>query len=161
MNDEIHNNINDIKNILNSINSTDAIEFSKWTKEKANLRYNGQLPKFPIYNNFIYWCNLGINVGSEQNKLRPVLILKTSKNSPICTILPLTTKRLNDQFWFHIDMEEIDSTVLVEQLKVVSKLRITDPYRKKGQLVSISQIDWNNINSQLESIYRLRPLKSK
>ena len=161
MNDEIHNNIEDVENLLQSINSVDAVEFSKWTKEKANLRYDGELPKFPIYNNFIYWCNLGINVGSEQNKLRPVLVLKTPKNSPICTILPLTTKRLNDLFWFHIDLEEIDSTVLVEQLKVVSKLRITDPYRKKGKLVTISQNDWDKINSQLESLYRLRPLKNE
>lgn len=130
-------------------------------KEKANFRYNGELPTFPIYNNFIYWCNLGINIGSEQNKLRPVLVLKTSKNSTICTILPLTTKRLKDQFWFHIDLEKVDSTVLVEQLKVVSKLRITDPYRKKGQLVTISQNDWDKINSQLENLYRLKPLKNE
>lgn len=160
MNNEIHNNIKSTEILLNSINNTDTIEFSKWTKEKANLRYNGQLPKFPIYNNFIYWCNLGINIGSEQNKLRPVLILKNSKNSPICAILPLTTKRLNDYFWFHIDLEEIDSTILIEQLKVVSKLRVTNPYRKKGQLVSISPNDWNKINLQLENLYRLRPLKN-
>ena len=161
MNIEIHNNLDEVKNFLDTINTTDAIQFSEWTKEKANLRYNGKLPKFPIYNNFIYWCNLGINIGSEQNKLRPVLMLKTSKNSPICTILPLTTKRLEDVFWFHIDLEEVNSTVLVEQLKVVSKIRITDPYRKKGQLVTISTNDWNKINSQLESLYRLRPLKNE
>ena len=88
-------------------------------------------------------------------------MLKTSKNSPICTILPLTTKRLKDGFWFHIDLEKVDSTVLVEQLKVVSKIRITDPYRRKGQLVTISTNDWNKINLQLESLYRLRPLKNK
>ena len=161
MNTEIHINIKETENLLKNINNSDAIHFSEWTKEKANLRYNGKLPKFPIYNNFIYWCNLGINIGSEQNKLRPVLILKTSKNSPICTILPLTTKRSEDNFWFHIDLEEIDSTVLVEQLKVVSKIRITDPYRKKGKLVTISQNDWDKINSQLESLYRLRPLKNE
>ena len=92
---------------------------------------------------------------------RPVLILKTSKNSPICTILPLTTKRLEDNFWFHIDLEEINSTILVEQLKVVSKIRITNPYRKRGKLVTISQNDWYKINSQLESLYRLRPLKNE
>ena len=161
MNSEIHINIKETENLLENINNFDAIQFSEWTKEKANLRYNGKLPKFPIYNNFIYWCNLGINIGSEQNKLRPVLILKTSKNSPICTILPLTTRRLEDDFWFHIDLEEIDSTVLVEQLKVVSKTRITDPYRKKGKLVTISQNDWDKINSQLESLYRLRPLKNE
>ena len=161
MNTEIHINIKETENLLKNINNPDAIHFSEWTKEKANLRYNGKLPKFPIYNNFIYWCNLGINIGSEQNKLRPVLILKTSKNSPICTILPLTTKRSEDNFWFHIDLEEIDSTVLVEQLKVVSKIRITEPYRKKGKLVTISQNDWDKINSQLESLYRLRPLKNE
>ena len=161
MNTEIHINIKETENLLKNINNSDAIHFSEWTKEKANLRYNGKLPKFPIYNNFIYWCNLGINIGSEQNKLRPVLILKSSRNSPICTILPLTSKRLQDKFWFHIDLEEVDSTVLVEQLKVVSKLRITDPYRKKGNLVTISPNDWDKINSQLEKLYRLRPLKKE
>lgn len=161
MNYEIHNNIVEAENLLSSIHNVDAIQFSEWIREKSNLRYNGNLPKFPIYNNFIYWCNLGINIGSEQNKLRPVLILRSSKNSPICTILPLTTKRLQDGFWFHIDLEEIDSTVLVEQLKVVSKIRITNPYRKKGNLVTISLDDWNKINSQLEELYRLRPLKDE
>ena len=161
MNDEIHNNIEETEILLNNINNSDAIQFSEWTKEKANLRYNGKLPKFSIYNNFIYWCNLGINIGSEQNKLRPVLILRTSKNSPICTVLPLTTKRLQDGFWFHIDLEEIDSTVLTEQLKVVSKIRITNPYRKKGKLVVITKNDCSKINSQLESLYRIRPIKDE
>jgi mRNA-degrading endonuclease toxin of MazEF toxin-antitoxin module len=146
---------------LQELNNLDSIEFSKWTKEKVTLKYKSQIPSFPIYNNFIYWCNLGINIGSEQNKLRPVLILKTSKNSPICTILPLTSKRLHDKFWFHIDLDEIDSTVLVEQLKVVSKLRIMEPFRKKGKLIAISQKDWNQINHQLENLYRLRPLKEE
>ena len=72
MNTEIHINIKEAENLLNSINNSDTIQFSEWTKEKANLRYNGKLPGFPIYNNFIYWCNLGINIGSEQNKLRPI-----------------------------------------------------------------------------------------
>ena len=61
----------------------------------------------------------------------------------------------------HINIEEIDSTVLIEQLKVVSTIRITNPYRKKGNLVTISLNDWNKINSQLESLYRLRPLKDE
>ena len=155
MNDEIHNNIEKTKKLLQNINNSDTIQFSEWTKEKANLRYNGQIPSFPIYNNFIYWCNLGINIGSEQNKLR------TSKNSPICSILPLTTKRLQDNFWFHIDLEKINSTILVEQLKTVSKIRLTNPYRKMGNMISITQNDWNKINSQLAALYKLRPLKDK
>lgn len=159
MNEEIKKNLKETENILQTINSDDARDFAKWTKEKTILRYNSNKPNFPIYNNFIYWCNLGINIGSEQNKLRPVLVIKTSASSSICTILPLTSKRLNDNYWYHVDLEQINSTVLVEQLRVASKTRFITPYRKSGKLVTISENDWNKINLQLENLYRLRPLK--
>ena len=159
MNEEIHKNIQNAENVLLSINTVDTIEFSEWIKEKVKLKYQVNIPVIPIYNNFIYWCNLGINIGSEQNKLRPVIIIRTSKNSSICTIIPLTSKRLNDELWYHIDLEDIDSTALVEQLRVISKIRIVNPFRKKGKLVTISQSDWNKINYQLEVLYRLKPLK--
>ena len=70
MNEQIHSNLEETENLLQNINNDDTIEFAQWTKDKANLRYNYEMPKFPIYNNFIYWCNLGLNIGSEQNKLR-------------------------------------------------------------------------------------------
>ena len=54
-----------------------------------------------------------------------------------------------------------NNNIIIKQLKVVRKIRITDPYRKKGKLVTISQNDWYKINSQLESLYRLRPLKNE
>ena len=157
MNKEICKNIEETVNLLESINSYDAVEFSKWINEKVKLRYKGQMPKFPIYNNFIYWCNFGINIGSEQDKLRPAIIVKTFKSSPLCTVIPLTSKRLDDQFWFHVDLEDIDSTALIEQLKTVSKLRMVQPFRKKGNLVIISKKDADKINSQLDILYRLKP----
>ena len=40
MNTEIHINIKETENLLKSINNSDAIQFSEWMKEKANLRYN-------------------------------------------------------------------------------------------------------------------------
>lgn len=160
MNVLIHNNINETENLLQSIGNKDAEEFSKWTKEKTEIRYNISFPAFPIYNNFIYWCNLGINIGSEQNKLRPIIILKTLKNSPVCSIIPLTSKRFNDNLSFHIDLEKIDSTALIEQLRVISKLRIIKPFRQKGNMITISSNDWYKINSQLENFYKLRPLKN-
>lgn len=156
----IHNNICETEKLLQLISNTDSVEFSQWIKDKTILRYNGEIPTFPIYNNFIYWCNLGINIGSEQNKLRPILIQKSFAKSPICSIIPLTTKRLNDNYLYHIDLDVIDSTALLEQLRVVSKLRIVKPFRKKGKLMIISSNDWNKINSQLEVLYRLKPLKN-
>ena len=159
MNKEIHENMQNAENLLQVINTIDTIEFSEWIKEKAKLKYKGNMPIFPIYNKFIYWCNFGINIGSKQNKLRPVIIIRTSKNSSIATIIPLTSKRLKDEFWYHIDLEDIDSTALVEQLRVISKIRIINPFRKKGKLVAISESDWNKINYQLKILYRLKPLK--
>ncbi|MBR6613596.1 MAG: type II toxin-antitoxin system PemK/MazF family toxin [Clostridia bacterium] len=161
MNKEISDNLKETELILQDINNTDSLEFSKWTKDKTILRYHSKLPTFPIYNNFIYWCNLGINIGSEQNKLRPVIVLKSYSTSPICTILPLTSKRLNDNYWYHIDLNKIDSTVLVEQLRVISKVRFVKPYRKKGTMVTISINDWYKINEQLKKMYILRPLENK
>lgn len=98
MNKEIHENIIETEKILLNINEVDAIEYSIWTKEKekAKLKYNGIIPNFPIYNNFIYWCNLGINIRSEQNKIRPVIIVGSTIKSPIAIIIPLTSKRLKD-----------------------------------------------------------------
>ena len=87
MNKEIHENMQNAENLLQSINTIDTIEFSEWIKEKAELKYKGNMPIFSIYNNFIYWCSLGINIGSEQNKIRPVIIIRTSKNSSIATII--------------------------------------------------------------------------
>lgn len=161
MNNEIVEKFKELENLFKTINGVDKLEFLEWMKQKADIKYNKKLPSFPIYNNFIYWCNLGINIGSEQNKLRPVIILKSANKSPICSIIPLTSKRLNDEIWFHIDLKEIDSTALIEQLRVISKLRIISPYRKKGNLVTISKEDWDKINFQLESLYRLRKLKDE
>ena len=158
INTEIHNYICKTEEQLNNSGFNNPIEFAEWTYEKAKINFNAAFPNFPIYNNFIYWCNLGINIGSEQNKIRPTLILRSFKQSPICTILPLTSKRLQDKFQFHIDLENLNSTVLIEQIRVVSKLRFLNPYRLKGKLVTISQNDWDKINIQLENLYKLRPL---
>ena len=143
MNKEIHENILETEKILQATNGQDTVEYSIWTKQKALLKYNENIPVFPIYNNFIYWCNLGINIGSEQNKIRPVIIVGNTIKSPKAIIIPLTSKRLKDEFWYHIDLEKLDSTALVEQLRVISKIRIISPFRQKGKMVIISKSDWN------------------
>ena len=78
----------------------------------------------------------------------------------VAIIIPLTSKRLKDEFWYHIDLEKLDSTALVEQLRVISKIRIISPFRQKGKMVVISKLDWNKINRQLQVLYRLKPLKN-
>jgi len=155
MNKEINRNFNETIDILSGLNETSAVEYATWTKDKAKIKFKKDMPSFPITSNYIYWCNLGINIGSEQNKIRPVLVIKTKRNSPICTILPLTSERINDTRWYHIDLESQNSTVLIEQLKNISKLRIITPHRRKGKLTKITLNDWNNINSALTRYYNM------
>ncbi len=155
MNKEILNQFDETLGILSDIDETSAIEYATWTKYKAKMKFKKNIPSFPITSNYIYWCNLGINIGSEQNKIRPVLVVKTKINSSICTILPLTSERMNDTRWYHIDLENQDSTILIEQLRNISKLRIINPHRTKGKLTKITLNGWNNINYALTKYYSM------
>ena len=155
MKQRIRKKFDETEKILENVNEKEAIEYATWTEEKAQIKFKKSMPKFFITNNYIYWCNLGINIGSEQNKIRPVLVIKTKSNSPICTILPLTSERMNDTRWYHIDLENYNSTVLVEQLRNISKLRIISPYRLKGKLIKITLNDWNIINNAVTKYYKM------
>lgn len=155
MNQEIKKQLNKVETIISNINEKSGIEFATWTKNKAIIKFQKQMPSFAITNNYIYWCDLGINIGSEQNKIRPVIISKTKKESTICTIIPLTSERIDDTRWYHIDLENQTSTALIEQLRNVSKLRIISPLRMKGKLVKISLNDWEKINSAIKEYYSL------
>lgn len=159
MKQRIRKKFDETEKILENVNEKEAIEYATWTEEKAQIKFKKSMPKFSITNNYIYWCNLGINIGSEQNKIRPVLVIKTKSNSPICTILPLTSERMNDTRWYHIDLENYNSTVLVEQLRNISKLRIISPYRLKGKLIKITLNDWNIINNAVTKYYKMTKWK--
>lgn len=101
-------------------------EFDKWNSLKKNVEnYSG------VYANTgeIWWCNIGINIGSEscgKNHLfeRPVLILKVL-NTRLFLIAPLTTK--NKKILNHIQIPFTDkqSFLMIEQIKTISSKRLT------------------------------------
>ena len=159
LNKKIEENLKNTSDILLNIDVDRAFEYAKWTYDKAHIKFKKEMPGFAITSNYIYWCDLGNNIGSEQNKIRPVLIVKTKKNAPICTILPLTSERMTDTRWYHIDLENQDSTVLIEQLRNISKLRIISPMRLKGKIVKITEKDWEQINYALQNYYVLTKLQ--
>lgn len=159
--DIVHENFLEAEDIVRRKSNDKGIDFSNWTKEKSELKYIADMPSFPIYNNFIYWCNFGINIGSEQNKKRPAIIIRTENKSNICTVIPLTSERMDDTMWYHIDLECEKYTALVEQIRTISKIRIINPFRRKGKMISINQNDWEKINIELKRMYQLRKLKEE
>lgn len=141
---------------MSNIPYDDIQEFMDWTKTKSELKFNSQAKSFPIMYNCIYWAFMGCNIGSEEGKHRPVLVTRTYKNSPICTVIPLTSQRLNDEYWYHIDLENHDSTALCEQMRIIDLTRIEKPYRIKGEIMSISKRDWEEINKEILWLYKLQ-----
>ncbi len=133
----------------------------QWTVLKNQIRHLGAEKDFHIFNNFIYWAHLGINIGSEQEEDRPVLVVRTTKESTVCTIIPVTLERLNDKIPYHIDISNGIGTALVEQIRTISKDRI---YAKKfinHEHATINNDDHKHINEQLRYLYTLKPIYNK
>lgn len=141
------------------INYDDFKEFMDWTNVKSQLKFKPCVAKdFPINYNCIYWAYMGSNIGSEEGKHRPVLVTRTYGRSTIVTVVPLTSQRLNDGFWYHVDLEKRNSTALVEQMRTIDIIRIEKPFRTAGKIASITEDDWKKINKQINFLYKLSPL---
>lgn len=159
---KVKDNLETIKELLLEQEAQDAYEFSNWLKDKTDYRYYKDINNdIFIFNNQIYWANLGLNIGSEQELCRPVLVIQTSKESTVCSIIPLTLERLNDGRDYHVDLENGKSTALVEQVRVISKKRIYNYYYEKRKYAIITETDWKKINEQLGLLYILKPLYKK
>ncbi|MGO0063460.1 type II toxin-antitoxin system PemK/MazF family toxin [Brevibacillus fluminis] len=133
------------------------VKFVKWMKQKADLAFGSEPAfQFPIFRKGIYWAELGENIGSEENKHRPVVLLWSTKEAPIAVVVPLTTQRLNDEYFFHIDLEHFNNTVLIEQIRTISLRRITYPLRAKGRVASVSNQDIVKIDDAIRMLFTTR-----
>ena len=121
------------------------------------------MPKkvFHIFNNYIYWTNLGSPYGHEQGLSRPCLVIRTTKEAEICTIIPLTLERLNDNIPYHIDLSNGKSTALVEQIRTIDKKRIYDKLYLNKKHATITEEDRVKINEQIDYLYTLKQIYKK
>lgn len=111
-----------------------------------------------IFYNYIYYAHLGEGVGSEQSGDRPVLVVDCYVTSSVCVVIPITLERLSDNKPYHIDLSNGRGTVLVEQIRTISKSRIYKNLYVNKKYATISDEDRDKINAQLENICRLKPL---
>lgn len=85
----------------------------------------------------IWTCELGQNIGSEENKIRPVIIVQNNtgnEKGPTTIVVPISNRQ--KKIKVHIQLRESDyklvegeaqkvtGTVLCEQIKIVSKVRL-------------------------------------
>lgn len=102
-------------------------DFDTWNtlKKKVDGRTN-----IPFANQRdIWWCSLGVNVGSEEdgkNELfeRPVLVLKVFSKTML-RVAPLTSKERNDVYHIPISYNGTRGSVILSQIKTISTKRLS------------------------------------
>lgn len=106
-----------------------------WNQIKKRLKFDVNVPQMPkCYKYGIYFAYLGTNVGSELNKLRPVLIWKRheSHTNPIDNsyyVFPLSSKIPTKSFTYNvtININGKDNVIHLNDGRRISGLRILKP----------------------------------
>lgn len=140
--DTIENKINESKNRKELLQQALIIKkiykYVEWTNE--GIKMNDNVPnrsKVIPKRGEIWTCELGQNIGSEENKIRPVIILQNDTgnvNAPTTIVVPISNRpkriavhialRSGDFILVEGEKMEITGTVLAEQIRVVSKARL-------------------------------------
>lgn len=131
----------------------DGIHYLKWCKDKYKMNAN-DIEIMNLKQNGIYWINMGFNVGSELRKLRPAILWRATKDKKTWTIIPLTTKKKNDNYYFHYDLETLkEGTAKIENIMNYSYKRIIAPYFSKNKLAILTDNDYKEICKIISKYY--------
>lgn len=145
-------------------NIKEIYEYIHWASNKIYINDSvseslGRIPK----RGEIWTCQLGKNIGSEENKIRPVIIIQNDTGNgkgPTTIIVPISNRpkkiathiELRDSDYVLVEGEKnkVTGTVLCEQIKVVSKARL-------GRHVATLKSDFveNILNSKLKVSLKL------
>ena len=144
---------------------------ASWTKDKVN--YN-RISKFntnkhrQVLHGQIWFCDLGYNVGTEKNKMRPVLVMSNNKIN--------NSEKVVQDSWFllYSDTEDEekqvipgrtipasmhtyefldkDSMIQCEEIRAVSKSRLD---ANRGCIGTLTPEDFNLVKGKFKRAYNL------
>lgn len=144
----------------NTNNDPDGISYNKWCKDKLKLINKSDNNIVNLKVGAIYWIDLGYNIGSELRKLRPAILWRSSSNKKMWTVLPLTTKHKDDNYYFHYDLlNEKLGTVRIENLINISSNRIREPYYLNNKIATITKKDNDAILKIIKKYYAFEEIK--
>lgn len=132
-------------------------QFLKWKWQKLLLNVNEYQRKTKIYENGLYWASLGINVGSELNKSRPILIWKKRCNGEneenySYIVIPITSKDKSKKYYMNvpIDINGRPCYLRIEDMRRINIKRITRPILNDNNKIIF--IDNNKRNEIIDAI---------
>ena len=134
-------------------NDIDGLNYIKWCRDKYIIN-KSDIDDFNLKQNAIYRVNLGGGIGSELRKLRPAILWKHTGDKNLWTMIPLTTKKRKDKYYFHCDLECLaEGTAKIENMMNLSPKRILAPYFAKDKLAIITNNDYNKIKDAIFKYY--------
>ena len=137
----------------NISNDIDGIDYIKWCRDKYVINQK-DVEVNNLIQNGVYWVYFGVGVGSELRKLRPAILWRTTSDKNTWTMIPLTTKKRSDKYYFHYDLECLaEGTAKIENLMNLSAKRILAPYFSKDKLAILTKIDYENIKNAISKYY--------
>ena len=101
--------------------------FDEWNGQKKQVER--ERPTQQAKRREIWWADLGINIGHEQDGggprfERPALILRVFGNDT-CLIAPLTNAPGGSRFHFDLECHGYRSRVVISQLRIISTQRLS------------------------------------
>lgn len=122
-------------------NIQDASAYIQWINDTVKLdSISSNAKNRKVFRGQVYWCNFGINIGSEQSGRRPCVILQhdqgnirssntivaplTHTNSPLDVVVPISEKydKSNNLI--------LDGYALLGNIMTISKARLENPISK-------------------------------
>lgn len=121
-------------------------DFDRWNKIKKSV--HGREVKLFCNAREIWWCSLGLNVGSEEdgkNELfeRPILVLKVF-NQSMLRVAPLTSKAVDDHHHVSVSYNGRGGSVILSQTKTISIKRLS------RKLCRLDQVQFAKVLAKLK-----------
>lgn len=140
-------------------------QFIKWQQRKYTISIPSYMDNLQVYENAIYWADIGINVGSELNKRRPVLIWKKRINhkrnaDSSFIVIPITSKSKGGKYYMNVPVMigTKQCYLRIEDMRRINIRRIISPITDKTQpqknrLIFIDNITRNQIKNAIKQFY--------
>ena len=131
----------------------DGFNYIKWCRDKYIINSN-DVEEDKLIQQGIYWVNFGVGIGSELRKLRPAILWRSTKSKNLWTMIPLTTKKRNDIYYFHYDLEcLLEGTAKIENMMNLISKRVLAPYFSKDKLAILTKKDYRGIKKAISQYY--------
>lgn len=129
-------------------------DFDNWNelKKKIDIKKDVKEKEAYIKNRQIWWCSIGLNVGSEQNGHgevfeRPVLVLRKYTAETFLGV-PLTSKQKDGNYYFKLEpYSGVSSCVILSQAKVIDRKRV------RRMIYEINHQEYQKIIEQYKKLF--------